>query len=344
MDPISQACLGASLSQSFGKDKSSQTTALITGALAGMAADLDIFIRSDSDPLLFLEYHRQFTHSLIFIPVGALICSLFFSMLIKLIPTKSKPLNSEISFSKIYIFCLLGYGTHGLLDACTSYGTQLYWPFSDTRVAWNTISIIDPLFTLPLAMFVIIAAFKKNYRIAQTGFAYAIVFLSLGVVQNYRAEQATLALALQRDHLPERVLVKPSFANRHLWKTIYEFNDRYYVDGIKLLWNTETIAGTSIQKLNVAREFPWLPENSQQAKDIERFRWFSDNFIAADEQDPDTIIDMRYSILPNQIDSMWRIELNKQDIIEGKFHSHIKYKVQRNIDENIRKKFWEMLF
>lgn len=28
------------------------------------------------DPLLFLEYHRQFTYALIFIPIGGLICAL----------------------------------------------------------------------------------------------------------------------------------------------------------------------------------------------------------------------------------------------------------------------------
>ena len=76
MDPISQAGLGASLSQSFARDKSKQAYALLIGALSGMAPDLDMFISSAKDPLLFLEYHRQFTHSLIFIPCGALLCTM----------------------------------------------------------------------------------------------------------------------------------------------------------------------------------------------------------------------------------------------------------------------------
>ena len=83
MDPLSQASLGASLSQSFatGKTCSGKSTlfsALVIGVLAGMAPDLDVFIRSAEDPLLFLEYHRQFTHSLVFIPFGALLCALVF--------------------------------------------------------------------------------------------------------------------------------------------------------------------------------------------------------------------------------------------------------------------------
>ncbi len=121
MDPISQASLGASLSQSFARDKSKQFSALLIGALAGMAPDLDMFIRSAEDPLLFLEFHRQFTHSLIFIPVGAFLCSLVFYPFFR----------KKLSFAQIYLFSFLAYATHGMLDACTSYGTQLFWPFSN---------------------------------------------------------------------------------------------------------------------------------------------------------------------------------------------------------------------
>ena len=72
MDPLTQGLLGASLPQSLSKKKSLAIVAII-GLISGLAPDLDIFIRSENDPLLFLEYHRQFTHSLIFIPFGGLI-------------------------------------------------------------------------------------------------------------------------------------------------------------------------------------------------------------------------------------------------------------------------------
>ena len=64
MDPLSQAVLGVSLSQSVARNRSQLRQAFWIGALSGMAPDLDILIRSAADPLLFLEYHRQFTHSL----------------------------------------------------------------------------------------------------------------------------------------------------------------------------------------------------------------------------------------------------------------------------------------
>ena len=70
MDPVSQAAIGAAAAQSGGRAKTLRH-ALWIGALAGMAPDLDVFIRSSDDPLLALEFHRQFTHSVFFIPVGA---------------------------------------------------------------------------------------------------------------------------------------------------------------------------------------------------------------------------------------------------------------------------------
>jgi inner membrane protein len=349
MDPISQASLGASLAQSFVRDepkldKSQQVSALLIGALSGMAPDLDVLIHSDVDPLLFLEFHRQFTHSLIFIPLGALICALVMYPLINLKSIGTRQVKPQLAFAQIYLFAFLGYATHGLLDACTTYGTQLFWPFSNARIAWNTVSIIDPFFTLPVIVLILLAAYRKKVRYARIAFVYAVIFLSLGIIQNQRAERAVYALAEQRGHQVERLQVKPSFANRHVWKLIYEFDGRYYVDAVRLLLGTEYIPGTSIQKLDVKRDYPWLPADSQQAIDIERFRWFSDGFLAVSTKNPNLIMDMRYSFLPNQINSMWGVEVNKQLIDEGDFETHVKYEIQRDLDEKTKRRFFQLLF
>ncbi len=156
MDPISQASFGASLSQSFANNGSKQAIALLIGALAGMAPDLDILINSAEDPILFLEFHRQFTHSLMFIPLGALICALVFYPLLHSTWMQGRwPAVDTVLRPDLPVLPSLGYATHGLLDACTSYGTQLFWPFSNERFAWNIVSIIDPLFTLPVIFFII---------------------------------------------------------------------------------------------------------------------------------------------------------------------------------------------
>ena len=151
-------------------------------------------------------------------------------------------------------------------------------------------------------------------------------------------------MAAERGHVVERSSVKPSFANRHLWKMTYESNGRYYVDAVKLLLNREYITGDSIQKLDMKRDFPWLPEESQQAKDVERFRWFSDGYLAVDKDDKNLIVDMRYSFLPNSIKPMWGIEVNKILVDEGDMDAHVFYENKNNLDAETRKRFIEMIF
>ena len=153
MDPVTQGLVGATASKVFSQNSKLFIIGII-GFLSALTPDLDIFLRSDTDPLLFFEYHRQFTHSLIFIPVGGLICSLIFFYIV--------PNKYGLSFKEIYFFATIGYGTHGLIDALTSYGTQLFWPFTDERVSFNLISVIDPLFTIPIFFFLVLSLIKKK--------------------------------------------------------------------------------------------------------------------------------------------------------------------------------------
>ena len=169
MDPFTQGIVGVTASQSISQKKHLLVASLI-GLLAGLAPDIDIFIKSDKDPLLFLEYHRHFTHSLFFIPFGSLACAFVFYHLF------AKYYN--LSFRYTYIYSFIGYATHGIIDAFTSYGTQLYWPLSNERVAWNTISVIDPLFSIPVALFVFIALLTKKKLFTFTALFW-IVYISL---------------------------------------------------------------------------------------------------------------------------------------------------------------------
>ncbi|MDA9226743.1 metal-dependent hydrolase [Methylophilaceae bacterium] len=299
MDPVTQGTVGAVLPQALGK-KNLGIVAML-GFLSGMAPDLDILIRSSTDPLLSLEYHRQFTHSLIFIPFGGLICSLFLFVVFKKI--------SPFSFKKTWLFCTLGYGTHGLIDACTSYGTLLFWPFSDMRIAWNNISIIDPLFTLPLISLIALATIKKKSVYSKIALAWAVAYLTLGIYLHNVAINIGKEIAEQRGHIVTRIKAKPSFGNLVLWKTIYETDEQFYVDATNLLFN-KIIPGESIEKLNLEKDFPWLKKESQQYKDVERFKWFSNNFLAVNPKNKNQIIDIRYSGLPNEIGGLWGVQLN----------------------------------
>ena len=330
MDPISQAVLGSSAAQSISKKHI--VSAAVLGCLGGMAPDLDVLIRSPTDPLLFLEYHRHFTHSLLFIPIGGLICTLVLHQLIGK--------RRGLSFKQSYVYCTLGYSTHAVLDACTTYGTMLFWPFSDIRIAWNTISVVDPLFTVPILVLLILSATKKNPLFARIALIWALLYPCLGLLQHERAIAAGHQLANERGHNPTRLEAKPSFANILVWKVVYEHDNHFYVDAVRAGIETNIFTGSKAAKLDTGRDFPWLDNNSQQAKDVERFRWFSIDYLAIDPDNKNHIIDVRYSMVPNQISPLWSIQLSPT----AKATDHVKYLTHRDASDDRLNLFKKILF
>ena len=298
------------------------------GFLAGLAPDLDVLIRSEDDPILFLEYHRQFSHSLFFIPIGSFFVALFIFPFVR----------GLMSLRMVYIASFLGYATHGLLDACTSYGTQLFWPFSDQRVTWNNISIVDPIFTIPIVILLAIAITKRKRIFSFIAIGWIIFYLSLGFIQYERTLSAAMDLANSRGHNAERMTLKPSFGNLILWKSIYQHEETYYVDAIRTVHSSTWCLGESIEMFDYQYHLPSLDKDSQQAKDIERFRWFSQDYLGYDDKNS-LVTDIRYSMIPNQIAPMWGLVIDTEQSIDD----HATWWTSRSLDQSQLDLFKEML-
>ena len=327
MDPLSQGTVGAAFAQSVSNKNNIFKIGFI-GFLAGLTPDLDVLIQSSTDPILSLEYHRQFTHSLFFIPFGSLIVALLIFPLVK----------RSMSLKTVYFASLLGYATHGLLDACTSYGTQLFWPFSNERVSWNNISIVDPLFTIPVLILVVIAIRTKNKIFSFFGIGWIIFYLSLGFVQYERALSAAIELANMRGHNAERLTLKPSFGNLILWKSIYQHKETFYVDAIRTAQSSTWYLGETTRVFDYKYHLPDLDKESQQKKDIERFRWFSQDYLGYDKE-KNIVTDVRYSMIPNQIAPMWGLIIDDQRGI----NEHATWWTSRNLDQSQLDMFIDML-
>ena len=327
MDPLSQGTVGAAFAQSVANKNNIFKIGFI-GFLAGLTPDLDVLIKSSTDPILSLEYHRQFTHSLFFIPFGSLIFTILIFPLVK----------SSLSLKTVYFASLLGYSTHGLLDACTSYGTQLFWPFSNERVSWNNISIVDPLFTIPILILLGVAIKTKKKIFSFFGIGWIIFYLSIGFVQYERALSAAIELASKRGHSAERLTLKPSFGNLILWKSIYKYKETFYVDAIRTVQSSTWCLGETIRVFDYKYHLPDLDKESQQKKDIERFRWFSQDYLGYDKEKK-IVTDVRYSMIPNQIEPMWGLTIDEQRDV----NEHATWWTSRNLDQSQLDLFIDML-
>lgn len=329
MDILTQGLLGGVLAQTVA-DKKETKLATIVGVLSGLIADADIFIYSSSDPLLNIEFHRHFTHSLFFIPFGALIAMAI------LWPF----LHKKLSNRRLYLYSLLGYSMSGFLDACTSYGTHLLWPLSDERIAFNVISIIDPVFTLILFVALVYSLTTKAKHIAQVGLVISFSYMLLGVVQHHRAQSVADELAKSRGHETTQHVVKPTLANNLLWRSVYIADNRIYVDAIRLgLFSEDKVyTGDSTEKFNAIDHLSKQELSSVLHEDIKRFINFSSGFVAIDKTQPNVIGDLRYSMLPISVKPLWGIVINKNQLDE-----HAEYKFFRDNSPHIREQFITML-
>ena len=335
MDIITQGLLGGLLAQSIAQtDKSGRSElkrATLVGVLAGLLADADILISSASDPLLTIEYHRHFSHSLLFIPVGAAIAFML------LWPFMRRHLSPQ----RLYIYCFMGYSMSGLLDASTSYGTHLFWPFSDERVAWHLISIIDPLFSLILLVALISSMMMNRRYISHAGLVLAFSYMLFGYIQLQRASDIATDLALSRGHTTVQHVVKPTIGNLLLWRSTYIHEQHIYVDAVRigLFSDNQIYEGESVELFSVTKDLPDLTLDSQLYADIERFRIFSDGFVAVDPTQANVIGDIRYSMLPTSTKPLWGIVIDNTQP-----QQHADYQFFRDLSQEGRQTFKNMLF
>ncbi len=305
MDPLSQAVVGATCAGVACRKKEWMRPALIAGVVGGMLPDIDILIKSSSDPLLTLQYHRHFTHAFFFAPIGGLVAAAL------CVPRYKK----YVPFLWLYIFATLGYATHGILDSMTNYGTHLWWPFTNARESWNNISIIDPMFTLTLLGLVITAAITQARKYMLIAACFALSYFALGFYQYHNAKEALIALAKERGHQYERLLVKPSLGNNLAWRIQYEYQGRYYIDAVHVSpWQgIKYYKGGSLKAFTLDDAKRLVPEGSKNYYDIKRFAHFSDNWLMQQDDNPNIIADARFSSLPYGLRPLWGIRLKPHE-------------------------------
>ena len=200
-------------------------------------------------------------------------------------PDTSKYDVSLFAFSTMYFFAFL---THWLIDACTAYGTQIFEPFSRFRVAFNNISIVDPLYTVPMIIGLMVALFAKNYatkkRANYIGIGVASLYLASTFYTKSIMNKVVAANLNEQNIQFEEYITYPSIFNTVLWQTTIKTADAYYYGYYSMLSKEKTI------------QFIKLPKNHDL---IEKYKgeeylnillWFANGYYNVVEQADGSIV------------------------------------------------------
>jgi inner membrane protein len=230
MDSLTQLTLGAAVGEAtLGKRVGRK--APLWGAALGTLPDLDVLANPFLTEVQALGFHRSLTHSLVFVLVAA---PLFGWLLRRVHASDDVP---WVRWSGLAFACLF---THVLLDCLTTYGTQVFWPFSDYPVIFGTIFIIDPLYTVPLATGLLAGLWwsptDRARRLANgVGLALSSLYLIVTIGNKLWVEHV-FETSLREQNLPHtEVFTKPTAFNNLLWSGIAKAEDGFYVGFYSLL-------------------------------------------------------------------------------------------------------------
>lgn len=276
------------------------------GLFLGTLPDLDIVFYPFLDQAEKLRWHRGISHSLLLVVVAALVLA--------------KPLawwyrDRGVSVRRAGWFVFLVWGTHVLIDVFTTYGTQIFEPFSDRRVAWNNLFIIDLFFTLPLVICVLAWPWRVlrfrwerwqwqredadpeeepefpefSQRTAWAAVTLSGLYLSFSFVMKFWATHQIETRMEESVQGGELVAVAPTPLNTLLWRGLIETGDGYFVT----YWSPFDGGPSGYDYYAKQRELAGKFEGREM---FEALQWFARGHWVARKGEDDQVvfIDMRF--------------------------------------------------
>ncbi|MDI5984795.1 metal-dependent hydrolase [Halomonas sp. M4R5S39] len=263
MDPVTQVALGASiggvvLGRRLGRKS------LLIGAALGTLPDLDALI-DYGDAVASVTEHRGFSHSLFVLTgLGSLLALLTW----QLRAARAIPLWHWWGF---YVLCLV---THPLLDALTTYGTQLWWPLDLRPTAYPIVFIIDPLYTLPLLIGLAVALITGNGRRGPGwGLALASAYLVFAFGTRLWVENHLEPVLAEHNLQDAPRLVQPAPFNTLLWRATVIDGDAHHEILVGLLDGTTS---PLLETYTRGAELEPLALESERGR---RLAWFAGPFL-----------------------------------------------------------------
>ncbi|MFP5519251.1 MAG: metal-dependent hydrolase [Bdellovibrionia bacterium] len=302
MDSISQFLWGALSAEAVSKNVDRPKVApWIVGGVCGTLPDLDSFFRSSTDPLFSTLMHRHFTHSIFFIPIGALIGWLLLFYFFR---------KERHQWLHYFWLCLISYGTHWILDVLTSYGTQIFWPVTDHRFAMDWMSIVDPLVTVPwLVAFIAMFFLKQKVNVARAMILFSALYFSWAGTQHYRGQKALQQIAAQHGHNIERFRLLPSLANSVWFRAVYLNQGMIHSAGILVEPNGKIRYALGEKRIHEdLTSYKNLP--SESFRQLQIWDWFTGSWMFKTSDESLSFGDGRYTNSATSFDTLWALTLD----------------------------------
>lgn len=301
MDSLTQIVLGAACGELV-LGKKIGNKALLFGAIGGTIPDLDVFVGRFfyANEIEAMAFHRGFMHSILFAVLGAL---LFGWVSYKLYNT-GKRKNTTIQKDWILLF-FLSIFTHPILDCFTPYGTQLFAPFSNYRVAFNNISVADPLYTLPFLICMLVLMFFKRTKTKRRWWLKTGLYISSAymvfTIFNKLYIDSVFEKSFQKANITyQRFSAQPTILNTILWYAVAETETEYHLAFYSLLDKSDIC--TNIISIKKNHDLIDMSD-----KNLQTLTWFSNNYYNLSKKEKVgtyTYVDLRYPILnPNNPDT-----------------------------------------
>jgi inner membrane protein len=287
MDSLSQIVLGASVGVATMGRRTAVWKAALWGGVAGTLPDLDVFV-DHGDALRNMVLHRAESHALFWLTLASPVLAALPALLH----------GERALFRRWWLAMWLALVTHPLLDAMTVYGTQLLLPFTNHPYGVGSVFIIDPLYTVPLLVGVVVAVSRRQWRglpWAHAGLVLSTAYLAWSVSAQWHVRGVAQA-SFAGQAAPTAMLVTPTPFNTLLWRIVAMRPDGSYDEGFRSMLDGD--APIRWERFDA----PAVPEPVRALPAVQRLAAFTHGFYKLSAQEGRAkVTDLRMGQEPNYI-------------------------------------------
>jgi inner membrane protein len=265
MDNITHSLTGLALARAGLNRFSPHATALLI--VSANAPDIDV-VGAFKGSLAYLEVHRGYTHSLLGLPVMALLSLLVVAAIFR----------QRLPWARAWFLCGLGVGSHLLLDWTNSYGTRLLLPFSSRWFHLDITALYDGWIMAALLFAAVWPLFSRlvsreigakgtpGQKVAICGLLFFLIF-DFGRGLLHARAVAQLEAHLFENAPPVRVAALPEAFSPFEWHAVVETEATY-----------QSLPVNSLGQIDLASAHVFYkpPQEAalEAAKRTETFRYF----------------------------------------------------------------------